>query len=472
MLYWMIAHRRTSHNFSLQYAIEQANTLKKPLIVLEPLNVDYPWASERFHRFVIQGMADNAAEFSSTTVHYHPYVEPAPRAGRGLLSYLASKACLVVTDDYPCFFLPRLLETTAQKLPVAMHKVDSNGLMPLSAIDRLFPTAFTFRQYIQKTARDHLQQFPDAVPLHHARTLPELEVLPPELARRWPAVSTQKLTSPHGLVSGLPVDHAVTAVQETGGEKAARKRLRRFIAEQLPHYQANRNHPDLDAASRLSSWLHFGHIGTHEILQALFDHEQWSTDQLSQGTAGKRSGWWNMSENSEAFLDQLITWRELGFNRCKIQPNYDTLETLPAWALKTINDHRSDPRPHVYILEQLQDANTHDNLWNAAQRQLVSQGHIHNYMRMLWGKKIYEWSATPEEALHALVHLNNKYATDGRDPNSYSGIFWCLGRFDRAWGPERPIYGKLRYMTSDSAARKLKLKNYLQQYGQQTTLGV
>ena len=174
----------------------------------------------------------------------------------------------------------------------------------------------------------------------------------------------------------------------------------------------------------------------------------------------------------EAFLDQIITWRELGYGFCHYTPNYDRYETLPSWALKTLDEHRNDERPHLYSREAFETANTHDPLWNAAQNQLRRDGRIHNYLRMLWAKKILHWSDQPENALNTMIELNNKYALDGRNPNSYSGIFWTLGRFDRAWGPERPVFGKVRYMTSQSTARKFTVSQYIAEYSSmsQTTL--
>ena len=163
-------------------------------------------------------------------------------------------------------------------------------------------------------------------------------------------------------------------------------------------------------------------------------------------------------------MDQLITWRELGFNMCSREIDYAKYETLPNWALKTLEEHSSDHRAELYTLKQLENADTADSLWNAAQSQLLKEGVIHNYLRMLWGKKILQWSPSPREALARMIHLNNKYALDGRNPNSYAGIFWILGRYDRAWGPERPIFGKVRYMTSENTRRNLKLSNYLAKY--------
>ncbi len=172
-----------------------------------------------------------------------------------------------------------------------------------------------------------------------------------------------------------------------------------------------------------------------------------------------------MSEPAEAFLDQFITWRELGYNFSSQREDYDQYDSLPDWAKKTLAKHARDHRPTVYSHDEFAAAATHDPLWNAAQRQLLSEGRLHNYLRMLWGKKILEWSPTPEEALATMIELNNKYAIDGRNPNSYSGIFWILGRFDRPWGPERPIFGTVRYMSSDNTARKFDVRPYLAKYG-------
>jgi deoxyribodipyrimidine photo-lyase len=193
--------------------------------------------------------------------------------------------------------------------------------------------------------------------------------------------------------------------------------------------------------------------------------EKWSPDKLSAKAAGKRAGWWGMSEPAEAFLDQLITWRELGYNFCSKRDDYDQYDSLPDWARATLAKHAGDPRPIVYSRDELTAAATHDPLWNAAQRQLTRDGKLHNYLRMLWGKKILEWSATPQEAMQTMIALNDRLAVDGRDPNSYSGIGWVLGRYDRAWGPERPIFGTIRYMSSDNTARKLSVKKYLERYG-------
>jgi deoxyribodipyrimidine photo-lyase len=175
-------------------------------------------------------------------------------------------------------------------------------------------------------------------------------------------------------------------------------------------------------------------------------------------------GGWNMSPAAEGFLDELITWREVGYNFASHRKDYDQYESLPEWARKTLREHTKDEREWVYSLEEFEAARTHDSLWNAAQTQLVREARMHNYLRMLWGKKILRWSRTPQEAARTMIQLNNKYAMDGRNPNSYSGIFWVLGRYDRPSGPERPIFGKIRYMSSQNTARKVSMKEYIRKY--------
>jgi deoxyribodipyrimidine photo-lyase len=177
-----------------------------------------------------------------------------------------------------------------------------------------------------------------------------------------------------------------------------------------------------------------------------------------------------VSPAAESFLDQIVTWREVGFNMCAHRPDHDHYASLPAWAQATLARHAGDPREAIYTRDEFAGARTHDLLWNAAQRQLTREGRMHNYLRMLWGKKILQWSATPEDALHTMIDLNNRYALDGRDPNSYSGIFWTLGRYDRPWGPERDVFGTIRYMSSDNTARKVRVKEYLARYGDSPTL--
>jgi deoxyribodipyrimidine photo-lyase len=448
VLYWMIANRRMRWNFSLQRAVDLARKLEKPLVILEALRRDYPWASERFHRFVIDGMRDNRAAVAGKDVTYFPYIEPEAGAGRGLLEALAGEASVVVTDDYPAFFLPRMVAAAAERLPVRLELVDSNGLLPMRAALRAYPTAHSFRAFLQKALPTYLDQLPRQNPLSRV-SLPPLARLPRDVRERWPQADLETKQQKHGL---------------PGGGAAGRKRLVNFVRSALAQYGQQRNDPRAGGTSGLSPYLHFGHVSSHEVFHAVARAEGWSKEKLGAETRGTRSGWWGMSGPAESFLDQLVTWRELGFNACSQGDDYDCYGSLPEWARRTLADHAGDRREHLYTLEQFESAATHDPLWNAAQTQLVREGVIHNYLRMLWGKKILEWSRSPQHALEIMIELNNKYALDGRDPNSYSGIFWVLGRYDRAWGPERPVFGKVRYMSSENTARKIPVREYIESY--------
>jgi deoxyribodipyrimidine photo-lyase len=468
VLYWMTATRRLAWSHGLDRALEHARALRKPLLILEPLNVDYRWASDRHHAAIIDGMREHDDALRDSPIGYYPYVEPEPGAGRGLLSALADLACVMVTDDSPVFFTPQLMEAAGRLRGLSVEAVDSCGLMPLGAAPAAFGTAFAFRRFLQRELPDHLFAGPEPQGYQAARDLPVLVELPADVVARWPRAASELLSERRSLAT-LPIDHTVGVTDWVGGHSAASRRLRDFVETGLPRYGEERSHPDADVASRLSPWLHYGHLSTHEIFKAVADAEEWGPTRLASRVDGRKAGWWGMGASAEAFLDELVTWRELGYVFCVHEPRYDRYDTLPEWARLTLEEHAEDPREHIYTLDELAEAQTSDELWNAAQRQLVHEGVIQNYLRMLWGKRILEWTRHPREALDVMIELNNRFALDGRDPNSYSGIFWVLGRFDRGW-PERPIFGKVRSMTSASTRRKLRLDGYLARWGEQPTL--
>jgi deoxyribodipyrimidine photo-lyase len=439
----MIAHRRVRLNFGLQRAVEWAEELGKPLVVLEHLPSGWHWDSDRLHRFALDGMVDNARRLENRPVLYYPYVEHRKGSGAGLLPALAGHACVVVTDEFPVKPWADMVQDAADAAGILVECVDSNGLLPIRAADRAFTTAFSLRGFLQKNLGPHLAEFPKVDPLDRFDG-PPVGSLPPDVAKRWPAASGDLLAGDADALGGLPIDHSVPVSRVPGGAVAAEKRLEKFIGEDLDRYGDDRNHPDEDATSRLSPYLHFGHISAHEVVRAVMAHEDWEPGRLGEDTRGKREGWWGMSPSAESYLDELVTWRELGYNMCSRYRSYDRYGSLPEWARESLEEHEGDEREYVYGIDELEAAATHDDLWNAAQRELLRDGRLHNYLRMLWGKKILEWTASPRDALDAMIELNNKYALDGRNPNSYTGIFWTLGRYDRAWGPERPIFGKVR----------------------------
>lgn len=459
----MVAARRTRWNFGLQHAAEIAAELKRPLVVLEALRCDYPWASDRLHRFVLDGMAANAAALQGRALYY-PYVEPASGHGRGLLRALSAHACATVTDHYPGFFLPRMLGAAARQVQVRLHAVDSNGLVPLADQGRAFPTARGYRAFVQRELRTQLRHMPLEDPLPPADGLPVLAAVPNAITARWPAASAALLGGDAAALARLPVDHGVPAAGMRGGQAHGARLLRDFIDRRLPRYADDHNHPDLDATSHLSPYLHFGHVAAHEVFSAVMSHERWTTRKLAARGGGAREGWWGVSPSAETFLDQLVVWRELSFNGSRWTPGFAQYDTLPEWARRTLEAHLDDPRTRLYSLEDLEAARTHDDVWNSAQRQLVVDGWFHGYPRMVWGKKILEWCAHPAEALPRMEHLMNRYSLDGRDPVSYASFGWVLGRYDRPWF-ERPIFGTVRYMTSESARKKLKMKAWLAKYG-------
>ncbi|MFZ0318691.1 MAG: deoxyribodipyrimidine photolyase, partial [Candidatus Sulfotelmatobacter sp.] len=241
------------------------------------------------------------------------------------------------------------------------------------------------------------------------------------------------------------LDRSVSPVSQwRGGSKEGSRLLDEFVKHKLSGYGTGRNKPEKDQTSRLSPYLHFGHIGPITVALAVQKSETPKADK-------------------EAFLNQIIIWRELSANLVRFNPDYDNFECGEAWAHRTLAKHVKDRRPVVYAEAQLENAETHDPLWNAAQIQMVSTGWMHNYMRMYWAKKILEWTQSPAEAHRIAVRLNDKYQLDGRDPNGYAGIAWAMvGKFDRPWF-ERPIFGQIRYMSGASTGKKFDSKKYIQQ---------
>ena len=334
---------------------------------------------------------------------------------------------------------------------------------PLAAAERSFDTAYSFRRHLQKTLLPFLGELPREKPFA-GRRMRSLPALPEEIEARWPPAREALLEHAPSALLALPIDHSVAPVAARGGPAAARTALTTFLDERFDSYGERRNAPGADATSGLSPYLHFGHLSVHEVFRRIAAREEWSPLRVAARASGSREGWWGMRPSAEGFLDQIVTWRELGYNFCARHADHDQYESLPAWVRKSLDTHAQDARPHVYTPDQLACGATHDPLWNAAQTQLNREGRIHNYLRMLWGKKILEWSPSPQAALETMIELNNRLALDGRNPNSYTGISWTFGRFDRPWAPERPIFGRVRYMSSENTARKFDVKDYLRQY--------
>jgi len=335
-----------------------------------------------------------------------------------------------VTDFDPLRIKRQWKEQVAGKIDIPFYEVDSHNIVPCrTASPKQEFGAYTIRKKIQ-------------------RLLPEfLEDLPGPKIHPWQQGVLQIRTDWRKLSGAPRADRTVKAVDWiVPGEKAAGKALRHFIAKKIGGYDAGRNDPSKDCQSNLSPYLHFGHLSAQrtalEVIKKVPDVPMRSS-----------------------FLEELIVRRELSDNFCFYNPRYDSLEGFPAWAKRTLDDHRQDKRTYRYSVEEFESGTTHDDLWNAAQMEMVTRGKMHGYMRMYWAKKILEWSGSPEEAMGAAIYLNNRYELDGRDPNGYAGIAWSIGGVhDRAWG-ERNIFGKIRYMSYNGCRSKFDIRRYIQYVG-------
>ena len=432
VLYWMQMSKRATHNHGLTFAIREANSRRLPLVVYEGLKYYYPWASDRLHTFILEGVEEKRREFEQLGIRYIFYLQKDEGSPRQIIARLARDAACIVTDDYPCFIIPEHNRRIATRSGVPVYAVDSNGIIPISKFEKEEYGAYTIRPKIEKLLSNYLKPFnEESIEIDGAKLeldCPDTEINDANIA---------------SLVAECDIDHAVKPSDVyRGGAANGRARLKKFVDEILPDYETARNKPDRDGSSRLSPYLHFGFISPLEIALAVRDSDA--------PQAAK-----------DAYLEELIVRRELSFNFTSRNPHYDSLAALPAWVQKTMREHIDDERQFIYSVEQLENGETHDELWNAAQREMVVTGEMHNYVRMLWGKNVIAWSPSYEVAFEALVHLNNKYCLDGRDPNSYAGILWCFGKHDRPW-MERPVFGMIRYMTSGSTGKKFNSKKYIE----------
>lgn len=426
VVYWMQRAQRALDNPALNIAVEAGNLLGKPVVAFFAPVPFYPHANLRHYAFLNDGIPDIAEALAQRGVGFVLRHYP----DHNLLRFCDQvRAGLVVGDENPMREPEHWRQVVAKRLRVPLWTVDADVIVPSKLLQKA--------QYAARTIRPRLQ-----------RELKRFLITPgnPKAKVPWemPA-GCQSLAVDTAVTDGWPVDRSVSPIADfRGGTKQASKILREFIAKRLKGYSRNHNHPESDSTSHLSAYLHFGHIGP--ITVAL---------EIQKADAPRA--------DKEAFLDQLITWRELAINFVRFNTVYDSFECAEAWAHRTLAEHARDPRPVLYSEKQLENAETHDPLWNAGQVQMVERGWMHNYVRMYWAKKILEWSRSPAEAYRIAVTLNDKYEMDGRDPNGYAGIAWAIvGKFDRPWF-ERPIFGQIRYMSLESTGKKFDSKNYIQQ---------
>ncbi len=428
LIYWMQRSQRAHSSLALEYAIERANELAKPLVAYFGLYDRYPMGSHRAFRFMLEGLKETALALAGRGIGF---VLRRERPAEGIVEAAKEfNACAVVVDEDYINVGRQWRAQAARLLDIPLVQVDAETIVPGRNSRKEEWGAYTLRPKILKVLDQHMI----AMPENH-------------IDRPWTAEidNTIDLTGADVdlLVESLHTEHRVGPDPfRVGGISAAEKRLSDFIENGLPRYQEERNDIGVDVCSGLSPYLHFGHISSLQVA-------------LAVGASDAPD------ECVDAFLEQLIVRRELAINFCLYNHNYASLSGAPEWAKKTLREHRNDPRSELYTVEELEAAETGDELWNASQTELVKTGKIHNYMRMVWAKKMLEWLPTPEEALSCAVYLNDKYALDGRDPNGYANIGWCIyGKHDRPFG-ERPIFGKVRYMSTKATKAKTHWRDYI-----------
>jgi deoxyribodipyrimidine photo-lyase len=444
VLYWMQTSYRAEFNFALEFAIDQANRLGLPLLVYHGLRHDYPWASDRIHTFILESVVDLYRDFERRGIQYAFYLERTgddaeARRQTGQTSplvYLAQLAALVVTDFFPTFIVPRQTRALREKVETPVIAVDSATVVPLRYHEREYSTALSIRPKLAAALPRYLR------PVQQSELATRRQNdLPFEPTR--PTRSTIPT-----LVASCDIDHTVPPARVIrGGTAAAHARLATFLTTGLPNYADQRSDPNIDGTSMLSPYLHFGNISPLEVL-------------LQARDAGP-------AEQVAKFQDEILTWRELCFNFVYYNRRHRTAEAVPAWAREELRRGETDPRETLYSEEVMEQARTGDQLWNAAQRAYLVDGWMHNTLRMLWGKAVLQWTPNAPEALRVLEHLNNKYSLDGRDPNTYGGIHWILGKFDRPFY-RRPIYGTVRYQSLKAAEKKFDVPRYIRHH---STLG-
>jgi hypothetical protein len=418
---------RATENPALDVALALGRRLGKPVFVYHALSERYRYASDRLHTFILEGARELQRDVKARGVGAVFHLERAGERGRVLLQ-LARDAAAVVADFMPVQPLLKWDASVAQVAP--LWRVDASCLAPLWRFTEAHTRAFTFRQAATPVWKAALEQPWVDEPTPGPPFLPALPFTPVDLEQADLAA----------LVASCDIDHAVARVHHTpGGATAGLARWVRFRQSALDQYARDRNEPTLDGVSRLSAYLHLGHVSPFRLAREAAAHR---------------------TKGADTWLDELLTWRELGWHFCWHHPRHDTVEALPGWARETIKAHERDRRPALPSWDELARAQTGDALWDAAQRSLLTNGELHNSVRMTWGKALLQWTRSASEALALLIDLNHRYALDGRDPASYSGILWCLGALDRPFSPEVSILGSVRPRTTTEHAKRFDVAEY------------
>jgi len=385
-------------------------------------------ATIRQYGFMLKGLAEVASALRQRGISFHLRLGEPPAALLGLVQEL--QAGILVTDFDPLRIKRQWKQNVLADLRIPCHEVDAHNIVPCrEASNKQEYAARTIRPKIHRLLDEYLTPFPD-LPKGGTAFPVDDTIAPPDWDVAW---------------QSLRVNTNVTEVAWLRpGAQGGAEVLRAFLEQRLDHYD-RRNDPNAQVLSNLSPYLHFGQISAQRAAQEVM-----------------RSG--KSAESRKAFLEELIVRRELAENYCWNNNAYDTVDGFPDWARKTLDQHRRDERTYRYDLQEFEAATTHDPLWNAAQREMTETGKMHGYMRMYWAKKILEWTASPEQAMDVAIRLNDRYELDGRDPNGYTGIAWCIGGgHDRPWF-ERPIFGKIRYMSASGCARKFSVQEYIHRF--------
>lgn len=443
VLYWMQSAVRSRHNQALDYAVSQANRLGLPVLVVFGLTPSYPSANARHYQFLLEGLRDVHAGLEARNLPLLTLLTGEHGPAEAALALAQSAALMVTERAYLRHlrewrgWLSTQLERQHPDLPLA--QIESELIVPLEVTSvKQEYAARTIRPRIHRALEKYLVAGEEQTPAHRLQDLPQ----PSALKRLDPA----QLADPAALIASFGVEGVPAGVEE-GGEAAAQAQLTAFL-KRLDRYDADRNIPTLDGSSRLSAYLHYGHLSALQVALAVQAH----------GGPG-----------APAFLEELIVRRELSFNLCWYNKDYDSFAVLPDWAQKTLREHQHDDHEYLYTRAELEAASTHDPYWNAAQRQMMLTGRMHNYMRMYWGKKVLEWTPDPAQAHATLVYLNDKYEQDGRNPNSYAGIGWVFGLHDRPW-TRRPVFGTVRYMNAGGLKRKFDIEAYARKWNAEQPL--
>ncbi len=426
VLYWMQSSHRVECNMALEHAVSWADKLDKPLIMFFGLTRSFPEANLRHYTFMLEGIRDVEAQLEEIGVKL-VVREESPELG---VTALSKNACVTVVDKGYLKTMRQWYTRAAANLRCPLIQVEDNVVVPVEeASGKEEYSAATIRPKIQKKREAFLR-----APKQHQPKKGSLDL----------NFDSIDLADVNAVVSALDVDKSVSSARGfKGGGSEAAKRLADFVENKLVVYAERRNDPTVDFTSNLSSYLHFGQISPVQIALEVLAADA-------------------PDEAKEVYLEELIVRRELAVNYIYFNPNYDSFLGLPNWPKLTLNKHKTDPREYLYTVEELERAETHDPYWNAAQNQMRITGKMHGYMRMYWGKKILEWTKTPQDAFKTALYLNDKYELDGRDPNGFTGVAWCFGKHDRPW-KERPVFGTVRYMNANGLKRKFDADKYVQQ---------